>query len=34
MKLDADIVPTFRFTHMKCMEKQKDITIKQLTYLH
>ncbi len=30
MQLDVDIEPTFRFTYMKC--KDKDITMKQLTF--
>ena len=31
MQLDVDIAPTFRFTYMKCKDKQKDITMKQLS---
>ncbi len=27
MQLDVDIEPTFRFSYMKCIDKQKDITI-------
>ena len=35
MKLDVDIESTFRFPYMKCIDKQKDITMKQLlTYKH
>ena len=26
MQLDVDIEPTFRFTYMKCTDKQKDTT--------
>ena len=33
MQLDVDIEPTFRFTYMKCTEKQKDITMKQLSLI-
>ncbi len=33
MQLDVDIEPTFRFTHMKCKDKQKDITMKQLSLI-
>ncbi len=34
MQLDVDIEPTFRFTYMKCIEKQKDITLKQLSRIY
>ena len=29
MQLDVDIEPTFKFSYMKCIGKQKDITMKQ-----
>ncbi len=32
MQLDVDIEPTFRFSYMKCLDKQKDITMKQLYF--
>ena len=31
MQLDVDIEPTFIFSYMKCTDKQKDITMKQLS---
>ncbi len=31
MQLDVDIEPTFRFSYMKYIDKQKDITMKQLS---
>ncbi len=33
MQLDVDIGPTFRFTYIKCMDKQKDIMMKQLSLI-
>ncbi len=33
MQLDVDIEPTFTFSYMKCIDKQKDITMKQLNKL-
>ncbi len=33
MQLDVDIEPTFRFTYIKCTDKQKDITMKQCSKL-
>ncbi len=33
MQLDVDIEPTFRFSYMKCIDKQKDITMKQLSLI-
>ncbi len=31
MQLDVDIEPTFTFSYIKCIDKQKDITMKQLS---
>ncbi len=33
MQLDVDIEPTFRFSYMKCIDEQKDITMKQLSLI-
>ena len=31
MQLDVDIEPTFRFSYMKCIDKQKNVTMIQLS---
>ncbi len=33
MQFDIDIEPTFRFTYMYALDKQKDITMKVLSQL-
>ncbi len=32
MQLDVDIEPTFGFSYMETIDKQKDITMKQLSH--